>query len=110
MSVLLKEHFHTDTTTLIHDLTFDVFTFKGIILKQLIQGIAFKDYTSCQMTKELSYGSEYNRKRRPVYRVRFPLHELAKNMYHVYLDIYIPFYCAQLTVLYASDQLKILLA
>ena len=28
----------------IHDLTFDVSTFKGIILKQLIQGIAFKDY------------------------------------------------------------------
>ena len=58
------------TNMLIHDLTFDVFTFKGI-LKQLIQGIAFKDYTSCQMTIELSYGSEYNKKR-PVYRVRFP--------------------------------------
>ena len=60
------------TTTLIHDLKFDVSTFKGIILKQLIQGIAFKDYTSCQVMKELSYGSEYNKKRRPVYRVRFP--------------------------------------
>ena len=70
---VLKKHFHTsNTTTLIHDLTFDVFTFKGIILKQLIQGMAFKDYTSCQMTIELSYGSEYNEKRRPVYRVRFP--------------------------------------
>ena len=56
----------------IHDLTFDVSTFKGIILKQLIKGIAFKDYTSCQVMKELSYGSEYNKKRRPVYRVRFP--------------------------------------
>ena len=48
---ILKKHFHTNTTTLMHDLTFDVFTFdvfifKGIILKQLIQGIAFKDYTS----------------------------------------------------------------
>ena len=71
MSVL-KEHFHMDTTTLIHDLTFDVFTFKGIILKQLIQGIAFIEYTNCQMTKELSYRREYNKKRRPVYRVRFP--------------------------------------
>ena len=30
----LKKHFHTNTTTLIHDLTFDVSTFKGIILKQ----------------------------------------------------------------------------
>ena len=67
-----KKHFHTNTTTLIHDLTFDVSTFKGIILKQLIQGIAFKDYTSCLVMKELSYGSEYNKKRRPVYRVRFP--------------------------------------
>ena len=67
-----KKHFHTNTTTLIHDLTFDVSTFKGIILKQLIQSIAFKDYTSCQVMKELSYGSEYNKKRRPVYRVRFP--------------------------------------
>ena len=109
----------------IHDLKFDVSTFKGIILKQLIQGIAFKDYqwrsqpdnlvplcklqsitifisleidcfhsqstvniciaglnrragyatedyTSCQVMKELSYGSEFNKKRRPVYRVRFP--------------------------------------
>ena len=63
---------NTNTTTLIHDLTFDVSTFKGITLKQLIQGIAFKDYTSCQVMKELSYGSEYNKKRRPVYRVRFP--------------------------------------
>ena len=67
MSVL-KKHFDTNTTTLIHDLTFDVFTFKDIILKQLIQGIAFKDYASCQMTKELSYGSEHNKKRKPVYR------------------------------------------
>ena len=32
--VSLKKHFHTNTTTLIHDLTFDVSTFKGIILKQ----------------------------------------------------------------------------
>ena len=39
------------------------------------------EYTNCQMMKELSYGSEYNKKRRPVYRVRFPWHELAKNMY-----------------------------
>ena len=69
---VLKKHFHTNTTTLIHDLTLDVSTFKGIILKQLIQDIALKDYTSCQMTNELSYGSEYNKKRRPVYRVRFP--------------------------------------
>ena len=29
--------------------------------------------------KELSYGSEYNKERRPIYRVRFPWHELAKN-------------------------------
>ena len=70
MSVL-KIHFHTNTTTLIHDLTFDVFTFKGIILKQIIQGIAFIEYTSCQMTKKLSHGSEHNKKRRPVYRVQF---------------------------------------
>ena len=69
---VVKKYFHTNTTTLIHDLTFDVSTFKGIILKQLTQGIAFKDYTSCQVMKELSYGSEYNKKRRPVYRVRFP--------------------------------------
>ena len=67
-----KKHFHTNTTMLIHDLTFDVSTFKGIILKHLIQGIAFKDYTSCQVMKELSYGSEYTKKIRPVYRVRFP--------------------------------------
>ena len=32
--VSLKKHFHTNTTTLIHNLTFDVSTFKGIILKQ----------------------------------------------------------------------------
>ena len=81
----LEKHFHTNTTTLIHDLTFDVFTFKGIILKQVIQGIAFIEYTSCQMTKELSYGSEYNIKRRPVYRVRFPW-QTGKE--HVYLNIY----------------------
>ena len=43
--------FHTYTTTLIHDLKFDVFTFKGIILKQLIQGITFIEYASCQITK-----------------------------------------------------------
>ena len=42
--VSLKKHFHTYTTTLIHHLTFDVFTFKGIILQQLIQGIAFTEY------------------------------------------------------------------
>ena len=34
--------------------------------------MAFIEYTSCEMTKELSYGSEYNKKRRPVYRVWFP--------------------------------------
>ena len=32
--VSLKKHSHTNTNTLIHDLTFDVSTFKGIILKQ----------------------------------------------------------------------------
>ena len=32
--VSLKKHFHTNTTTLKHDLTFGVSTFKGIILKQ----------------------------------------------------------------------------
>ena len=69
---VVKNTSTTNTTTLIHDLTFDVSTFKGIILKQLIQGIAFKDYTSCQVMKELSYGSEYNKKRRPIYRFRFP--------------------------------------
>ena len=44
-------------TTLKDDLTFDVFAFKGIILKQLVQGIAFIEYTSCQMMKE---GTEAN--------------------------------------------------
>ena len=34
---VLKKHFHTNTTALIHDLTFDVFVIKGIILKQLIK-------------------------------------------------------------------------
>ena len=32
--VSLKKHFHMNTTTLIHDLKFDVSTFKEIILKQ----------------------------------------------------------------------------
>ena len=95
MSVL-KEHFHTDTTTLIHDLTFDIFTFKGIILKQLIQGIAFIEYTSCQMTKELSYGSEYNIRKEDLFIV---FGFLDMNWQRTC----IPRHCAQLTVLYASD-------
>ena len=71
MSVLKNTSTCTNTTTLIHDLTFDVSTWDNI-KTALIQGIAFKDYTSCQVMEELSYESEYNKKRRPVYRVRFP--------------------------------------
>ena len=55
--------------SLIHDLTFDVFALKGLILKQLIQGIVFIEYAK---RKNKLYGSECNKKGRPVHRVRFP--------------------------------------